>query len=62
MEHPLPLVLAATCAVVAVSAVLRGMTGFGFSLAAVPLLSLFLPSASAVSIAILLQVFNRMLK
>jgi uncharacterized protein len=58
MDSPLPPMLAATCAVVAVSAVLRGLTGFGFSLAAVPLLSLFLPPASAVSIAVLLQVFN----
>ncbi|SMO99815.1 sulfite exporter TauE/SafE family protein [Paracoccus laeviglucosivorans] len=38
-----------------IAAVLRGITGFGFALAAVPLVSLTLPPAEAIVIAILLQ-------
>ena len=48
--------LALSCLAVAVAAVLRGLTGFGFALAAVPLLSLFLPPAQSVAIVIALQV------
>ncbi|PJE27632.1 hypothetical protein SAMN06297129_0418 [Pseudooceanicola antarcticus] len=43
------------CTAVFAAAVLRGLTGFGFALAAVPALSLFLDPAQAVTIAILLQ-------
>ena len=39
-----------------VAAVLRGFTGFGFGLAAVPLLSLVLPPAEVVPLVITLQV------
>ncbi|NVK60323.1 MAG: sulfite exporter TauE/SafE family protein [Rhodobacteraceae bacterium] len=46
-----PLIAAAVLA----AGVLRGLTGFGFALAAVPLMSLFVPPAHAVVIAILLQ-------
>jgi len=38
------------------SAVLRGMAGFGFALAAVPILSLVLPPLQAVTLAVLMQV------
>lgn len=38
------------------SAVLRGMAGFGFALAAVPILSLVLPPLEAVTLAVLMQV------
>lgn len=51
----LPLLAAVTGAVFA-SAFLRGLTGFGFALAAVPILSLVIAPASAVAIAVLLQV------
>src|SRR5690606_31452827 len=37
------------------AAILRGFTGFGFALAAVPLLSMFLSPKHAVPIAIMLQ-------
>lgn len=43
------------CAAVFIAAVLRGITGFGFALAAVPLISIVLPPAQGVVIAILLQ-------
>ncbi len=48
---------AALCVVVAISAVLRGVTGFGFALAAVPLMSLVMSPERAVVIAVLLQVY-----
>lgn len=48
-------VLAPICLAVFAAAVLRGLTGFGFALAAVPALSVFLAPAQAVTIAILLQ-------
>ena len=48
-------VYALICATTFAAAVLRGLTGFGFALAAVPALSLFLLPAQAVTIAILLQ-------
>ena len=38
------------------AAVLRGFTGFGFGLAAVPLLSLALPPAKVVPFVVVLQV------
>lgn len=41
---------------VAYAAVLRGMAGFGFAIAAVPILSLFIPPLEAVAMAVLLQV------
>jgi len=47
--------IAEICGVVGIAAVLRGLTGFGFALAAVPLLSLVIPPAQAVVIAVLLQ-------
>ena len=37
------------------AAILRGFTGFGFALAAVPLLSLTLPPARVVPIVVILQ-------
>lgn len=47
--------LSAVCAIVFASAVLRGLTGFGFALAAVPMMSLAIAPESAVTITILLQ-------
>jgi uncharacterized membrane protein YfcA len=38
------------------AAVLRGFTGFGFGMAAVPLLSLALPPAKVVPLVVVLQV------
>jgi uncharacterized protein len=48
--------LIVTLAGVTAAAVLRGFTGFGFGLAAVPLLSLALPPAQAVPLVVTLQV------
>jgi uncharacterized protein len=48
--------LIATMAGVTAAAVLRGFTGFGFGLAAVPLLSLALPPARVVPLVVTLQV------
>lgn len=45
------------CLSVLCAAFLRGITGFGFALAAVPAMSLFLPPAQAVTLAVLLQSF-----
>lgn len=42
-------------AMVFVAGLMRGFTGFGFSLAAVPLLSLIMPPARAVPVVLLLQ-------
>lgn len=53
---PDPALLAAVCAAVTVAAVLRGLAGFGFALAAVPLVSLVAPPQQAVAVIILLQV------
>lgn len=50
MDH-----LVAISIAVFLAAVLRGLTGFGFALAAVPAMSLFIPPAGAVAVAILLQ-------
>jgi uncharacterized membrane protein YfcA len=48
--------LAVATAGVFLAAILRGFTGFGFGLAAVPLLSLVLPPAQAVPFVVVLQV------
>lgn len=50
-----PGTLAIVCAVVFAAAVLRGLTGFGFALAAVPLMSLAVAPEKAVTVTILLQ-------
>ncbi|WP_024342421.1 sulfite exporter TauE/SafE family protein [Bradyrhizobium japonicum] len=47
--------IAATMTAVMIAALLRGFTGFGFALAAVPLMGLFSAPATAVPIAVLLQ-------
>ena len=47
--------LVLACLSVAVAGVLRGLTGFGFALAAVPLLSMFLVPAKAVALVICMQ-------
>lgn len=52
---PGALPLVAAMASVLGAAVLRGVTGFGFALAAVPLLGLFLPPAQGVAAVILMQ-------
>ncbi len=52
---PLPELLAVGMAMVFVAALIRGFTGFGFSIAAVPLLSLILPPAQAVPTVLVLQ-------
>lgn len=52
---PPPVRLAEALVVVLAAAVLRGFTGFGFAIAAVPLLSLFIPPAHAVALALGLQ-------
>jgi uncharacterized membrane protein YfcA len=43
-----------------VAGLIRGFTGFGFSIAAVPLLSLIMPPAQAVPIVLLLQLLVSM--
>lgn len=48
--------LLATSAMVFVAALLRGFTGFGFALAATPLLAILLPPAQVVPTVLLLQV------
>lgn len=53
---PDPQTLALTAGSVFAAAVLRGITGFGFALAAAPLLSFFLSPQMAVTCVILLQV------
>lgn len=50
-----PVTLSVICAVVFAAAVLRGLTGFGFALAAVPLMSLAIAPETAVTVTILLQ-------
>lgn len=52
----IPSTTALVIVAVAFSAFLRGMAGFGFALAAVPIVSLVLPPIEAVTIAVLLQV------
>lgn len=57
---PSHLVLLAIASIFA-AAVLRGFTGFGFALAAVPLLGMFLPPKDVVPIAIVLQLLGSLL-
>lgn len=52
---PSPRFAAATLAAVLAAAVLRGFTGFGFALAAVPLMGMAMMPSEAVPIAVLLQ-------
>ncbi len=52
---PAAATLLAVGACVFAAAVLRGITGFGFALAAVPLMGLVVPPAQAVVVAVLLQ-------
>ncbi|RJF77039.1 sulfite exporter TauE/SafE family protein [Rhodopseudomonas palustris] len=52
---PAPPLIAATLGAVMAAALLRGFTGFGFALAAVPLMGLFMTPAKAVPVAVLLQ-------
>jgi len=52
-----PVSLALIAVAVFLSAVLRGFTGFGFALAAVPLISLVEPPAGTVALVILLQIW-----
>ncbi|WP_158742934.1 sulfite exporter TauE/SafE family protein [Acidisphaera sp. L21] len=52
---PSPGLLALGLAFVFIAALIRGFTGFGFSIAAVPLLSLIVPPAQAVPIVLVLQ-------
>lgn len=54
------LIVMSTAAILA-AAILRGFTGFGFSLAAVPLLSLFVSPTEAVPVAICLQLAGSVL-
>lgn len=46
---------ALVCLSVLAAGFLRGLTGFGFALAAVPAMSFFLPPSQAVAMAVLLQ-------
>ncbi len=48
-------ILAVAFGMVGIAGLIRGFTGFGFSIAAVPLLSLVMPPAQAVPIVLLLQ-------
>lgn len=50
-----PGALIATGFAVLAASLLRGFTGFGFALAAVPLLGIFMPPAEAVPVAVGLQ-------
>ncbi|MET0707530.1 MAG: sulfite exporter TauE/SafE family protein [Tardiphaga sp.] len=56
-----PRLIALSIAAVFVSAILRGFTGFGFALAAVPLLGLFMPPTQAVPVAIGLQLLGSLM-
>jgi uncharacterized membrane protein YfcA len=56
-----PRLIALSVAAVFFSAVLRGFTGFGFALAAVPLLGMFMSPTQAVPIAIGLQLMGSLL-
>ncbi|WP_454624913.1 sulfite exporter TauE/SafE family protein [Bradyrhizobium cenepequi] len=56
-----PGVLMATAFSVLAAALLRGFTGFGFALAAVPLLGMFMPPSQSVPIAICLQFVGSLL-
>lgn len=52
--------IAAVAACILAAAFLRGLTGFGFAIAAVPLLSLFLPPALAVPLVVCLQLLGNL--
>jgi hypothetical protein len=58
VEAPGPAAILALSAVVALSAVFRGFTGFGFAIVAVPLLSLLVSPTRAVAVATGLQVLG----
>lgn len=53
-------IAAAVAGSVLAAAILRGLTGFGFAIAAVPLLSLFLSPVVAVPLVICLQLFGNL--
>jgi uncharacterized membrane protein YfcA len=55
-----PGLVAAVAASILAAAILRGLTGFGFAIAAVPLLSLFLPPVLAVPLVVCLQLFGNL--
>jgi len=55
---PAPGIIAGTMAAVLIAALLRGFTGFGFALAAVPLMGLLMAPAKAVPVAVLLQLLG----
>lgn len=52
---PTPAVMLAAAASILVAALVRGFTGFGFALTAVPLLGMFMPPTQSVPVAICLQ-------
>lgn len=52
---PTPAIVAAAAMSVLIAALLRGFTGFGFALTAVPLLGLFMPPSESVPVAASLQ-------
>jgi uncharacterized membrane protein YfcA len=56
-----PRLIALSIAAVFFSAILRGFTGFGFALAAVPLLSLIMSPTQAVPVAIGMQLFGSLI-
>jgi uncharacterized membrane protein YfcA len=56
-----PRLIALSVAAIFASAILRGFTGFGFSLAAVPLLGLFMAPTQAVPVAIGLQLLGSLM-
>ena len=55
-----PGLLAAVAACILAAAILRGLTGFGFAIAAVPLLSLFVAPVLAVPLVVCLQLFGNL--
>lgn len=55
-----PALIAGVAACVLAAAFLRGLTGFGFAIAAVPLLSLLLPPVLAVPLVVCLQLFGNL--
>lgn len=56
-----PRLIALSITAVFAAAILRGFTGFGFALAAVPLLGLFMPPTQAVPVAIGLQLMGSLI-
>lgn len=56
-----PGTVAAVSISIFLSAILRGLTGFGFAIALVPMLSLFMPPLAAVPFVICLQLFGNLL-